>query len=77
MKPEYVGPPTAGGSSSSDDESSGERTEAYPHSPARDAPLAVGAAVELVGLSDAEYNGSRGVVAETPPELVARGARRS
>ncbi|CAH0372291.1 unnamed protein product [Pelagomonas calceolata] len=72
---EYVGPPTAGGSSSSDDESSGERTEAYPHSPPRpapDAPLAVGAAVELVGLSDAEYNGRRGVVAETPPELVAR-----
>ena len=72
VKQEYVGPPTAGGSSSSDDESSGERTEAYPHSPARDATPPVGAAVELVGLSDAEYNGRRGVVAETPPELVAR-----
>ena len=72
VKQEYVGPPTAGGSSSSDDESSGERTEAYPHSPARDESLAVGAAVEVVGVSNAEFNGCRGVVAETPPELVAR-----
>ena len=72
VKAEYVGPPTAGGSSSSDDESSGERTEAYPHSPARDESLAVGAAVEVVSVSNAEFNGRRGVVAETPPELVAR-----
>jgi hypothetical protein len=72
VKQEYVGPPTTNGSSSSDDESSGERTAAYPHSPARDATPPVGAAVELVGLSDAEFNGRRGVVAETPPELVAR-----
>jgi len=71
VKEEYVGPPTAGGSSS-DDESSGERTEAYPHSPARDESLAVGAAVEIVGVSNAEFNGRRGVIAETPPELVAR-----
>ena len=72
VKPEYVKPPTAGGSSSSDDESSGERTEAYPHSPARDESLAVGSAVEVVGVSNAEFNGRRGLVAETPPELVAR-----
>lgn len=75
---EYVGPPTAGGSSS-DDESS--RTTAYPHSPtppAREEPLAVGAAVELVGpwassASRAAYDGRRGVVAATPADIVDRG----
>lgn len=77
---EYVGPPTAGGSSS-DDESSSDRTTAYPHSPtppAREEPLAVGAAVELVGpwasnASRAAYDGRGGVVAEMPADIVDRG----
>ena len=45
--------------------------EAAPPPPPRRHRLSLGAAVELVGLSNAEFNGRRGVVAAPPADLAA------
>ena len=45
--------------------------EAPPPQPPRRHRLSLGAAVELVGLSNADFNGRRGVVAAPPADLAA------
>jgi DNA ligase-1 len=50
---------------------SSDDDEAAPPPPPRRHRLSLGAAVELVGLSNAEFNGRRGVVAAPPADLAA------